>query len=277
MDLIFYIAIASLILLTGALDNNIEFDFWERLVVGKSFFQTGHLFNYDFQSYGTTHQFIDHEWGSSLVFYLLQRYTGDIGLYFFKSLLIFLTIFLIVKIIRLDKKDAKLHFLFFFFALHAISYSIYATIRCQSFSFLFFILYLYILKKARGNYRLLWVIPVLNIIWANLHGGFMAGLILILLFALGEWLNKKPSKPYFIAFLLSCITSLINPYGIKYIYFIFGALSLHRTHITEWQSAFFSPIFKYSFIKFKIFFIGVLTVFIFSILKNKKLKGRQEF
>ena len=120
MDLIFYFTIACFILIIGSVDNNIDVDFWARLVVGKSFFQTGTLFNHDFQSYGTTHQFIDHEWGSSLIFYLTQNYLGDIGLYLLKSVLIFLTIFLIAKIIRLEKNDAKLHFLFFFFALKSV-------------------------------------------------------------------------------------------------------------------------------------------------------------
>ncbi|MBR2068962.1 MAG: hypothetical protein IJ877_04285 [Candidatus Gastranaerophilales bacterium] len=277
MDFIFYIAIACFIMLFGTLDNNIDFDFFARLVVGKSYFQTGNLFNYDFQSYGTTHQFIDHEWGSSLIFYLVQNYLGDKGLFFLKSAIIFLTIFLITKIIRLEKKDIKLHFLFFFFILQTISYSIFSTIRCQSFSFLFFVLYLYILKKAKTDYRILWTLPVLNIIWANMHGGFVMGLILILLFAFGELLNKKPSRPYFITFFISCFTTLINPYGFKYIYFIFNALSLNRIHITEWQSAFFSPIFEFSFLKFKIFFILALTIFICSVLKNIQLQGIKEF
>ena len=88
--------------------------------------------------------------------------------------------FIIIKIIKLEKSDAKLHFLFFFFAIQSISYNIFSTIRCQSFSFFFFVFYLYILKYAKknNNYKILWTLPVLNIIWANLHGGFAIGLIM---------------------------------------------------------------------------------------------------
>ncbi len=275
MDFIFYLTLSLFILLFGLIDCNIDYDFWARLIVGKNFFQTGELFNFDFQSYGITHKFIDHEWGSSLIFYLIQNNFGDIGLFVFKSLIIFLTVFVITKIIRLDNKNSKLHFLFFFFCLHSISYNIFSNIRCQTFSFLFFVLYLYILKyaKNKNNYRVLWCLPVLNIIWANCHGGFSIGLVLIFLFAVGEFLNKEKYKPYFYCFFISLFTSLINPYGIEYIYYIFNALSLNRIHITEWQSAFFNENFKYFLIKFKIFFAITNLLFIYSIFKNIKSKN----
>ena len=279
MDLLFYLTLGFFILLYGTLDINIDFDFFARLIVGKSFFQTNSLFNNEFYSYGTTHEFIDHEWGSSLIFYLLQNYLGDTGLFFAKSIIIFLTLFIIIKIIKLEKSDAKLHFLFFFFAIQSISYNIFSTIRCQSFSFFFFVFYLYILKYAKknNNYKILWTLPVLNIIWANLHGGFAIGLILIFLFAVGEFLNKDKFKPYLVTLFVCLLTTLINPYGIEYIYFIFDALSLNRIHITEWQSAFFSKVFYFTLLKFKMFFISALFVFIYSIAKNIKKNGLIDF
>ena len=79
MDFVFYLTLFFLIFLFGTLYFSIDSDFWARLIVGKSFFQTGTLFNNDFYSYGKTHEFIDHEWGSSLIFYLIQNYLGDVG------------------------------------------------------------------------------------------------------------------------------------------------------------------------------------------------------
>ena len=275
MDLIFYLTLALFILLFGTLDNNIDYDFWARLIVGKNFFQTGTLFDFDFQSWGSTHKFIDHEWGSSLIFYLIQNHFGDIGIYFFKSIIIFLTIFTITRIIRLENKKASFHFLFFFFALQAITYNIFSTIRCQTFSFLFFAIYLYILKKAscEKNYKILWCIPILNIIWTNLHGGFVVGIIITLIYAIGEYLNKKEYKPYIITFALTLLTSLINPYGLEYISFIISALSLNRTYITEWQSLFFSKYYQHILFKYELFFIISIATFIIVFLKNVKQKN----
>ena len=278
MDFIFYTSLAAFIFLFGAIDKCIDYDFWARLVVGKSYFQTGTLFHNDFQSYGTTGEFIDHEWGSSLIFYLIQNNFGDFGLYLFKSIIIFLTVFLITKTIRLENKKIRLYFLFFFFTLQGITYNIFSTIRCQTFSFFFFALYLYILRKVQKekNYRILWCLPLLNIVWANLHGGFAIGLITVLIFAIGEFLNKRDWKPYLWTFSVSAVTTLINPYGIKYIYFIFNALALDRVHVLEWQSSFWG-INKYMLLKYKLFFFPVIGLFIYSIFKEINLKGTEKF
>lgn len=277
MDFIFYLTLFLFVALFGSIDNMIDYDFWARLIVGKSFFQTGQLFNHDFYSYGTTHQFIDHEWASSLIFYLVQNNFGDIGIYFFKTLIVFLTFFIAAKAIRLQKKEAKFHFLFFFFVIQAICYNIFSTVRCQSFSFLFFTLFFYILTycKTKRNYRPLWCLPILGMIWANMHGGFVLGLAIILIFALGEFLNKnkKFALCLFITFLISCIFTLINPWGVKYLVFILEAFKLNREHIIEWQSAFLNKNYLFFLIKFKIFFILNWIIFLYSITKNIASKG----
>ena len=274
MDFIFYLTLFLFILLFGTLHIEIDFDFFARLIVGKSYFQTGTLFNQDFYSYGTTHNFIDHEWGSSLIFYLIQNYLGDVGLFCFKSIIIFLTLYIITRAIRLKDKDVKLNFLFFFFALQSISYNIFSTIRCQTFSFLFFVLFFYILLlvKKTKNYKILWCLPILNIAWANLHGGFVLGFALIALFIIGEFLNKNKdfAKHLSIIFIATILSSLINPYGINYLSFIFEAFKLNRIHITEWQSAFLNKNYIFSLVKFKLFFIATILLFLYSIIKNIK-------
>ncbi|MBQ4645773.1 MAG: hypothetical protein IJB79_00330 [Candidatus Gastranaerophilales bacterium] len=282
MDFIFYLTLFLFISLFGAIDNGIDYDFWARLVVGKSFFQTGTLFNQDFYSYGTTHEFIDHEWGSSLIFYLLQDNFGDIGLYIFKTLMLCLTFFIITKIIKLEKNDAKLHFLFFYAGIQTISVLIFSTIRCNIFSFIFFVLYLYLLKRIKKNqeYRLLWCLPVLNIIWANMHGGFAIGLMLIAIFAFGEFLNNKKDnlwKLYSYTFLISCATTLINPYGLNYIKFIFDAFILNREHIMEWHSAFFTSELRGAHFKFILYFSIVFILFGYQIIKNSIQKGAKNY
>ena len=205
MSLLFYFGLVGLILIFCILSNYVDYDFYARLIVGKSFLQTDSLFDYDFYSYGTTHKFIDHEWGSGVIFQLILDNFGEIGLFVFKSLCLFLTYFLIAKIIKLDNKDARLYILPFFFVIQSVAANVFTTIRCQTFSFLFFVLYLYILKfaKIKNNYKILWTIPLLNIIWTNLHGGFVMGIILLALFCLGEFLNKQKIKIIIISYFRS--------------------------------------------------------------------------
>lgn len=282
MDFLFYLTLFLFLAIFGAIDTQIDYDFWARLIVGKSFFQTGTLFNQDFYSYGTTHEFIDHEWGSSLIFYLLQSNFGDVGLYFFKTIMLFLVFFVITKIIKLEKPDSRLHFLFFFFAIQTISILIFGTIRCHIFSFFFFVFYLYILKyiKITKNYRLFWCFPVLNIVWANLHGGFTLGIVLIAIFALGEFLNNRKDKYWKLclcAFIASCFTTLINPYGIKYIIFIFEAFTLKREFIMEWHSVFLRDFARAHHIKYIVYFAAAQLFFLFALLKNIKQNGFKKF
>lgn len=279
MNFIFYTTVFAFILLFGSIDINIDYDFWARLIVGKSFFQTGSLFSNDFYSFGKTHEFIDHEWGSSLVFYLIQNHFGDIGLYIFKTLIIFLTLYLITKTIKLKNHDVKLHFLMFFFALHAICYNIFSTIRCQTFSFLFFVFYIYVFQYARtkNNFKILWVIPALNIIWLNMHGGFVLGFAITLLYSIGEYLNKKSAKPYLITLFFLCITSFINPYGIKYLLYIFDAFLLNRVHIPEWQGTFFNMQYAPYLLKFKVFFFIFIISCLFYLYNKIKNTGAKNF
>ena len=118
-----------------------------------------------------------------------------------------------------------------------------------------------------GHYKLLWIIPATMIIWANMHGGCFVGLGLIFLYALGEFLNKKRFTPYIIVLALSLCAMFINPYGIKYVYFLFHAITLKRTAITEWQPI-FHQIHVLKFFKFKFWAFAVAIITGVFIVKN---------
>ena len=107
---IFYTTLFLFIFGLGLYIRNIDNDFFARLIVGKTYFQTASLLNWDFLSYTPTHRFIDHEWGSSLIFYFLQSNFGDRGLLIFKAIIYFATFFLLTKVIFLHNKNAKMHF-----------------------------------------------------------------------------------------------------------------------------------------------------------------------
>jgi len=82
-----------------------DLDLWARLSVGSIFWQTGHVLTHDIFSY-LPHKllFIDHEWGSGVIFYTIVKYFGDMGLFWLKFALIFSIFYLISKTIRLNKQ-----------------------------------------------------------------------------------------------------------------------------------------------------------------------------
>ncbi len=218
--------------------NDIDYDFWARIAVGKIFFQTGTILNNDIFSYTPTKEWIDHEWGSGVIFYFLGDKFGDTGLLLFKVTLFFTVLFIITRIIKLQnpEPDAHKNILFYFFIILAVFFGIGHTVRCQLFTFTLFTLWLYTLERVRrGETGLLWIMPATMLIWANFHGGFVSGIGLLLMYGVGEFLNKKPFLRYFLILIPSSLVTLINPYGFKYLEYIFFATTMDRSGIGEWK------------------------------------------
>ena len=145
------------------------------------------------------------------------------------------------------------------------------------FSFLFFTLYIYIFELARkGNNKPLFLIPLITILWNNIHGGVVAGIGLMGMYALGEFLNRRPYKKYLLTLVISAITLFINPWGYEYIKFLLMANTMERTHIVEWWGL-FSKYHLFKQIPFKLFMLGSLAVESVYIFKNIKSEGFKQW
>lgn len=120
----------------------------------------------------------------------------------------------------------------------------FVGIRPQTISLFFFSLIFYLLQNKK--YRFL---PFIFLTWANLHAGFVLGLVLVWLWFLGEWLESLRStlsKPLGLGslnpkglitypFICSLVT-LVNPYGPFLWQSILqdaGSLEI-KQHIAEW-------------------------------------------
>lgn len=253
-----------------------DYDLWARLVVGMGVVQTGHVFKHDFLSYMPTHTWYDHEWGSSVIFYLSQHFFGAAGLLILQTVLIFLIFFTISKIIKLRgvKTTHPYNFLFYYAAFIAMADSLIQPIRCQVFSFLFFAVFIYILEKvrlAKGSDKLLILLPVIMLVWNNLHGGCVSGIGLIVLYALGEFLNRKPFMKYIYALLGTVAVLPINPWGFDYLIYLFKANTMQRQYITEW-SGLFANHYVYARMKFKFYALFMIFVELGVIAKRFKDK-----
>ena len=248
---------------------NYDFDLWARLIAGMAVVQTGHILKYDFLSYTPTHAWYDHEWGSSVVFYLFKDLWGHVGLLFLQVLLMFLTMVFLVKTIKLrfEKTCNCQNVLFYFLILNSFTVTYSSLIRCHSFTFLFFVIELYLLELIRknNNYKLLFIFPFMFLIWGNMHGGVVAGLGLLAMYTLGEALNKKPFKHYLITTIVCPLVLFINPYGVEFVKFLIKATTMPRPDVVEWW-----PIFtKYNAHLFLTFKIMALVYLIIEFVKVK--------
>ncbi len=267
----FWFFIAVLCVFLSCLCVNYDYDFFARLIVGERFIEDGILPFKDFLSFTPTHPWYDHEWGSSVVFYAILKLIGPIGILLFHSIMVFLTTFFVVKTQRLQKHAYPVSILFTITFILLYTRLNYSLIRCHLFSFLFFSLFIYILEKERKQgTKLLWLIPPVVIIWNNLHGGVVAGLGLIFMYLLGELLNGKPWKKYLVILAISCPLLIINPYGIKYLKFLFSATTMNRKYINEWFP-FFRPPYVFYYIYPALFIIFGFSLNIINTIKKRNL------
>lgn len=90
------------------------------------------------------------------------------------------------------------------------------TLRPHLLTLLFFSIELYVLIGSRDRIeRRLWLVPLFAV-WANLHGGFVAGLLLLGLFV-GEAVVRRPAAAKAqVALLMAAVAAtLLNPSGIR--------------------------------------------------------------
>lgn len=150
-------------------------------------------------------------------------------------------------------------------------------------SWLFAVAWLWILESAGpdrlgGKQRRLWLLPILMILWVNLHGGFLLGFVLIFIYwldALSTWwrLNEsrieeslqkissgKRSRELFLIGLASAVASLVNPYGWKLHAHIYGYLTNRflMTHIDEFRSPNFHDVAPQCFLVLLLATVAVL-------------------
>lgn len=122
--------------------------------------------------------------------------------------------------------------------------------RPQLLTYLFFAIYLSILLacKYHGARRALFALPLLMLVWVNVHGGYVIGIALAVLFTGTEWLNhhvgtaRSPAeKPRLRQLALTAaatvLASLANPEFVGHWLYPFEVLGMEANHhIQEWQS-----------------------------------------
>jgi hypothetical protein len=228
--------------------NVADLDLWGYLAFGRLFWTQGRFPYFDVFAYTPTLKpWVYHEWLTGVLFYPIYRTLGDPGLQILKYALGLATVGATYLTARRRGADPLPTALLLFIALVGMSVG-YSAVRAQVFTYFFFAVFLYLLETARlsGNRRWLWLLVPIQIGWCNLHGGFLAGLGLILLYAVGEALSRRPFRPYLGWFLLAGLATLVNPYGLKYWVYLAKAVTMPRPEITEWLSLFAA--YKYGFV-----------------------------
>jgi hypothetical protein len=208
---------------------------------------------YSFTAYGQ--DWINHEWFAEVLFYLTYRFLGDGGLLFGKLIIGLWMVALLGKICTFRHNVPLVTAGVLTLGIIVISPAF--MVRPQVFSLLFFTLFVFLiyLYLEKGKDRL-FLLPILMVLWVNLHGGFLIGWLILLVVA--GWTTIPCFSPssdgghkatrFWLWVALASLATFVNPYGYRLHLFLFNTLSLPR-QISEWAPI---NLFDLSFLRFKV-------------------------
>lgn len=313
--LISFITILIYLLFFVLIFNNslsyLDPDFGWHLKVGEEIYfnravpQINH-YNYVFE--GQDNVWVDHEWLSNLLIYLVYDNYGYLAVAaLFSLLLLFILILLNRFVIKnISKNQSAIFFLILleFIGLKAIFP--HAGVRVQEIGWLLFLLLLLILyffekrsqNKKRNSWTTLLLLLPLSYVWANLHGSFLLAPAILFLylgvkvvekiifsypnkltiplinfFNFDSVLNVKDLIILACCSLLSAVTIFFTPYGLKLFDFllVYGHNTAYLNIISEWL-----PQFSYPYMYWQLLYLALI-IAIWSLIlftRNKKPEYR---
>jgi hypothetical protein len=147
-------------------------DYWWHVATGRWILAHHSLPGHDLFTYTViSHQWIDHEYLTEIGLYLVNRFLGLLGASLVFAAITLAAFWLIARRAELEPQPYVLRGLLL--GLAAVAGSPFWGPRAQMLTFFFVCLELYWLERflRRGDRALYWL-PVVMVLWANLHGGF---------------------------------------------------------------------------------------------------------
>jgi hypothetical protein len=274
------IIIPALVFIATAIDRNYQTDFWHHLARGQAIAAEGMLLNHDRFTYTVADQpFQDANWLTQLFYHYTYQCGGLPLVQTVNSLVLALMIGLVVW--QCQRATGSLLVADMVGAL--VFFGIWQTliIRPQTFSLLLFMLLSLVLSYAAERPRLLLCAPPIMALWANMHGGFPIGLVLIGAHALGAFIDAgwrrgrgalRDSLTWSLALCLtaSVLATLVNPYGWRvYQYVGVTSTAAANRRIDEWLPP------SLNLLAGKLFIASILLVLILLALPGRRPTVRQ--
>jgi hypothetical protein len=232
---------------TGPILLNSDGDLPRHLLVGKLIWTTREIHSTDIFSYRTTgFPSIPHEWLAQVILSSINDVLGLGGIVFFTALIVMITWAIIFN--EALKRSQSLFSALIFTGLGVGASLIHVLPRPHLFSYLFTTLWILALERIqRHKPQQWWILPILMLFWVNLHGMFVLGIVIWIIYLVGdlfessihESIRVPRTKSIFLGGALSLITTFLSPSGFK----IWGAIaslggnSYIKSRIPEYQSA----------------------------------------
>lgn len=221
-------------------------DYWWHVRTGQYMYQTRSIPFADFYSYTAAGRpWVAHEWLTELLFYLVAAHVGYVGNVVLFGLLGALTALAVYAMCRQRGVGelASAVLMLWSTAMAAPALNVRPQVVT---TFLVALLALLLTRYGNGHSRALWPLPLIFLLWVNLHGGYLIGLALLGLAVVGSAFPdglrapRPPPRSLLAVSALSGLATLLNPRGLEawlYPFSYFGKGNASLKYVAEWQSA----------------------------------------
>jgi len=229
------------------------------------------LFSYTYPEFS----FVNHHWGSGIIAYLIFSIFGFSGLSVTYIVLLLLALIFALLTVRHDTEVSDI-FLAGLFLAPLIADRL--EVRPEAISYFFIAFFIYLLwnySQNRMSHKTLFLIPLAELFWVNLHIYFIFGIFIIGIFFFESLIRKNyiHIKKLFTILVLTCLAAFINPYGFTGVIYPFIIFRNYGYTIVENQSIAFLEKLNFidpSFLWYKIALVLILISLVLFFLKNRK-------
>ena len=241
-------------------DNKADVDLWGNVGFVKAWPGTsGFLTTNTYSFTAPDHPWVNHEWLAQYILNATFIHLGTPGLLALKLLLGGALLTMIALKARRDGSFGPTFVLYLLAVLSTLSFGF--STRPHLFTYVLYALFLFVLTRmssppsmkpgTRVNTALtIAAFALCAVVWTNLHGGFFIGIVLLLVWLLGELIawpiprcpSPTPRRLLTIggAAVLFFALSFINPYGFRLWSFIAVSAAKSRPYLSEWAP--FNPL-----------------------------------
>ena len=229
----FVICLAGLF---GAMRPSPDPDSWWHLATGRWILDHGSIPSTDpFSWTAAGKHWVAHEWASEIIFASVDSLFGAVGLLVMQGLLVGVALFLLRRTLRrlVDNEWIVAGALTIAMYLSSLMW----TLRPHLISLVFVVVFLDSLIAFRSGDadRRVWTLIPLTIVWANLHAGFLSGVLLVWIFAVVGALERRPDARRLLYVTASVtLAGALTPAGFE-IYAFSVYLARVSNDVAEWK------------------------------------------
>lgn len=241
------------------------------------------IFSYTFAN----QNWVNIKWGYEVIIALITHVFSIEFIPLFQAVLLIILTWLLLRLTFIPLNHVwqrLLSLLVIYVVLAASSYRF--TGRPEVISHVFAIAFVYIIHQSNSNKKLLYLLPLLQIVWTNTHEAFGLGLVICIVYTAAAWLqwfwlkNKSATnKPIVITLitLLCTVAVAINPYGVTMLakpFNIFGQLDSNKFtyELANYKQYYYWQTSTYVTLALLCITILGMIVFFIRLPKNKKVE-----